>query len=553
MGMSVRMTSRFGWFFGLAAAVLVVHLGVTAGEASANANFVFVGGTLVCTNAAVGETATIDDVAYEKRSRDDINVGNAATTCTSGITDMSSLFLNQSTFNSDISTWDTSTVVNMASMFSGTSAFNQDIGGWDTSSVTNMSSMFFNASAFNQDISTWDTSAVVNIIAMFRGASAFDQDIGGWDTSKVTSTWQMFSSASAFNQDIGRWNTSSATDMRDMFLNAVAFNRYIGNWDMSNVVSINAMFAGASAFNQDIGDWNTSRVTDMRFVFRDASAFNQDIGDWNTSNVVLMFRMFRNAVAFNQDLSRWNTSSATDMREVFFGASAFNQSLGSWTLNGGVNVSSMLNGSGLSVACYDATLIGWAGLDPAVTGRALGASGLVRSVASDTARGVLVDGRNWTITDAGAGGTVAGPCVEPAATSAPVAAPSLACLPVVPVADDVVSCMVSGADPDIDILWRAAYNPVFASAGVRIGADGTGTFSFVVPAAALGEELSVELVEWAAPMSLGVVGGPVPSSVPAGEGPVGLLVAVAVAIAFFLPGWHMGSTTSRLRRGLPGA
>jgi hypothetical protein len=54
-------------------------------------------------------------------------------------------------------------------------------------------------------------------------------------------------------------------------------------------------------------------------------------------------------------------------------------------------------------------------------------------------------------------------------------------------------------------------------------------------------------------MSLGVVGGPVPSSVPAGEGPAGLLAAVAVAIAFVLPVWRIGSPTRRLRRGLPGA
>ncbi len=544
----MRVLSRAGSLFGLAAAVLVVHLGTTADSAVANADFEFRDGTLVCTDADVGDTATIDGVEYTKRSVDQINATNAPTTCTSGITDMSHLFADQSSFNADISSW-------------------------DTSSVTDMSFMFWKASAFNQDISTWDTSTVVNMIAMFRDASAFNQDIGGWDTSKVTSTWQMFQDASAFNQDIGRWNTSSAIDMRAMFLNAVAFNRYIGDWDMSNLVGINGMFAGASAFNQDIGDWNTSRVTDMRFVFTGASAFNQDIGDWNTSNVALMFRMFQGAVAFNQDISRWNTSSATDMREVFFGASAFDQDLGGWTLNGGVNVSLMLNGSGLSVACYDATLIGWAALDPAVTGRSLGANGLVRSAASDAARATLVTDRSWTIngdSDGGTGGgTVDGPCVEPVVAPtptpapAPASGPTLACLPVVPAAGDLVTCMVSGADADMEILWRAAYNPVFAGAGVRIGADGTGTFSFDVPVAALGEELRVELVGWTAPMPMGVVGGPVPSSIPAGEGPSGLpvtpgsfilmLVALTAAIAAVLVLAVRRNVASRPGRSYAGA
>jgi MYXO-CTERM domain-containing protein len=61
---------------------------------------------------------------------------------------------------------------------------------------------------------------------------------------------------------------------------------------------------------------------------------------------------------------------------------------------------------------------------------------------------------------------------------------------------------------------------VFAEVGVTLDASGAGTFSFNVPAAALGEELTVELVAWTAPMSLGTVGGPMPSSVPSGEGPV---------------------------------
>jgi hypothetical protein len=102
-----------------------------------------------------------------------------------------------------------------------------------------------------------------------------------------------------------------------------------------------------------------------------------------------------------------------------------------------------------------------------------------------------------------------------------------------------VTCAVSGGDPGIDILWRAAYNPVFATAGVTLDAAGTGTFSFTVPAAALGQELTVELVDWLAPASLGVAGGPVPASVPAGEGPIapawllafGLLAAAGAVVA----------------------
>jgi surface protein len=539
----VRIPSRVGSLAGLAVAALVlVHLGVTADEASANADFEFIDGTLVCTDADVGDTATIDTVTFTKRAVGDITVANAATTCTSGITDMSWLFDGASTFNGDISHWDTSSVADMSGLFYFASAFNQDIGGWDTSSVTNMSSLFSFASVFDQDIGGWDTSSVTDMSYMFWVASAFNQDIGGWDTSSVTDMEQMFRNASAFDQDIGGWDTSSVTNMRFMFQNA-------------------------AVFNQDIGGWVTSNVTTMQNMFDGASAFNQDIGGWVTSNVTTMARMFEGASAFNQDISGWDTSKVTTMEVMFQGASAFNQDIGGWRLNSGVDLRRMLDSSGLSVACYDATLIGWAEGDPAVTGRDLGASGLVRSAASDAAHAVLVTDRNWTISGDSDGGMVTGPCVEPVIVSSPdptpASGPSLACLPAVLALGDRVTCTVSGADADIDILWRAAYNPVFASAGVRIGADGTGTFTFVVPAAAVGQEVRVELVEWTTPLSLGVVGRPVPGSVQAGEGTVGLLtatrwpiaafVAVAVAIAsvLVLPDRDVGSTARRLRRGLP--
>ncbi len=107
----------------------------------------------------------------------------------------------------------------------------------------------------------------------------------------------------------------------------------------------------------------------------------------------------------------------------------------------------------------------------------------------------------------------------------------MSCVPLLPVVGARITCTVTGGDAGIDILWRAAYNPVIAEAGVTLDASGTGTFSFVVPAAALGEVLTVELVEWIAPVSLGVSGGPVPTSVPSGGGPVPVWTLGLLALA----------------------
>jgi len=618
-------TSWVGVLRGLIAlAIAVGYLGVPRDASAAEPGFFLAanGVTVLCPDAAPNATGSVtrngSTVEFTKRDRAGViaNRAAAATTCTSGITDMSSLFQDQPSFDEDISSWDTASVTTIRKMFEGASAFDQDIGGWNTSSVTNMSDAFLRASAFNRDISGWDTSSVTSMAWMFNEASTFNQDIGDWNTLKVINMGLMFRNASAFNHDIGRWDTS-------------------------NVANMTRMFEGASAFNQDIGGWNTLKVVNMTRMFEGASAFNQDIGGWKTSSVTNMIAMFYEAISFDRNI-------------------------GGWTLNSGVGMDLMLDRSGLSVASYDATLTGWSELDPPVTGRTLGASGLKRSEASDAAQTTLVTHRGWTInresdiavvggdgqsatagsavgiapsvrvTDAngdpvagvsvtfavasGAGtvdpttavitgadgvaavtswtlgatagsntltATVSGLTGSPStftatgttelvtgadpgtdtspdsATPIPMSGPGLACLPAVPVAGDVVTCTVSGADAGADILWRAVYNPVFAGAGVRIGADGTGTFSFVVPAAAVGEELRVELVEWVAPMSMGVVGGPVPSSVPAGEGPlvvlgaprtlIVVLMAVAVAIASVLPVEHLGTPTRRLRRGSPSA
>jgi hypothetical protein len=131
--------------------------------------------------------------------------------------------------------------------------------------------------------------------------------------------------------------------------------------------------------------------------------------------------------------------------------------------------------------------------------------------------------------------------------SVPAAGLSVSCGPLPLRAGVLVTCAVSGGEAGIEILWRAAYNPAFAGEGVTLDASGSGTFRFTVPAAAMGEELTVELVAWLAPVSLGVVLNPVPTSVPSGGGPVSawpFLLLVLVSGLALRPGrprgagWH---------------
>jgi hypothetical protein len=120
---------------------------------------------------------------------------------------------------------------------------------------------------------------------------------------------------------------------------------------------------------------------------------------------------------------------------------------------------------------------------------------------------------------------------------------AVACSPTVVRVGETITCSVSRGPADVDVRWRAAYNPVFAEGVMRLGADGTGSVSFVVPRAAIGAEVTLEFMAWTSPLVIGVAGSEVPTSVPAGEGPVlpagtafALLLGLVVLVGFFVRG-----------------
>jgi len=306
-----------------------------------------------------------------------------------------------------INTWCTGNVTDMASLFSGKTTFDNDISNWDVSNVTTMDSMFLNAYAFDQDISAWNVSSVSNMSNMFQSANLFNQSIGSWDVSSVTNMTNMFFSADVFNGNIGAWDVSSVTSMKQMFDFAVAFNQNINSWNVSSVNNAEFMFFRATAFNQPLYSWNTSAMTSTVSMFESATAFNQDLSTWAVNNVINMTNTFKNATSFNKDISLWNVSSVVEFKSMFDGASSFNKSLGLWSLNnalGGIDMfGSAGNPSGLSVANYSNTLIGWAGNAPNLkAGFTCDAYGIKFSAAAQDAISTLsTNPLNWFINNAG--------------------------------------------------------------------------------------------------------------------------------------------------------
>ena len=301
--------------------------------------------TIVCADASVGDTGEVNGVTYTKRTRDEVTPENAATTCTSGISNMDNLFFTQVFmdygFNEDISHWDVSNVTSMISMFHDADLFNQDLSAWDVSNVTNMHKMFRYARSFNQDIGAWNTSSVTDMSEMFFSAERFDWSLDTWDVSNVTTMMHMFQDAVDFNGRLNAWDVSSVQNFRHMFFYAQNFNQPIGAWNTSSATDMAHMFEGAVVFDQDISTWNTSKVTTMYRMFLNAHSFNQPLDSWDVSSVTDMATMFAEAYAFNQPLNSWNTSNVRRTGSMFWNATSFNQDLNNWDLSADTLMSTM--------------------------------------------------------------------------------------------------------------------------------------------------------------------------------------------------------------------
>ena len=320
----------------------------------------------------------------------------------SSVTDMSKMFLDATSFNQNIGSWDVSSVTDMGFMFAVATSFNQDIGSWDVSSVTDMRNMFSDAISFNQNIGSWDVSSVTDMGYMFDyltlSTANYDALLNGWASQTLQPGVYFHGGNSQYSRSgflarqsmigndgwsitdggaaqsgcadpfITTWQTTNLGESITFPLTAVGGANMTINWGDGTTetgLSDNPSHTYAAAgtrtvfvsgtydavyFNNtgskdnitSIDQWGTTQWSTMASAFYGCGNLQGTATDSpNLSSVTNMSLMFAGATSFNQNIGSWDVSSVTDMSFMFFGATSFNQNIGSWDVSSVNDMSGM--------------------------------------------------------------------------------------------------------------------------------------------------------------------------------------------------------------------
>lgn len=159
----------------------------------------------------------------------------------------------------------------------------------------------------------------------------------------------------------------STTSLKSFFHNCKALSTIdLSNWDISTINSMAGIFYGCTNLvSAGIGSWDVGNVTNfgrsgINFSggFESCTNFNEDISSWDVSSGTDFTKMFWSS-GFNQPIGNWTNMSPVILNQTFRDC-GFTGSLANWTVTGVTNFSNfMANGTAMSTANYDATLIAW--------------------------------------------------------------------------------------------------------------------------------------------------------------------------------------------------
>jgi len=278
---------------------------------------------------------------------------------TGKVTDFREMFANCDAFvGNGLDDWDVSRGEIFESMFFQDGNFNGNLSKWVVGNATTFHSMFFQCGKFKKDLSGWRPVKVTTMARMFLGCKKFNADLSGWRTPVNLSLEKTFYECTDFNYSLKEWDVSQVRDFSYTFYKAEKFKQDLKDWKTGRGENFRGMFSQAYAFESDLSQWDVSSATDMSEMFLTAKKFKSDLSQWNVSNVTDMNLMFGWAESFNSDLTKWDVSKVKNMTKMFRSAKAFDCSLGTWVLSS-LESELTLEESGMGIANYDRSLIGW--------------------------------------------------------------------------------------------------------------------------------------------------------------------------------------------------
>lgn len=320
---------------------------------------------------------------------------------TGKVTDFREMFANCDAFvGTGLDDWDVSRGEIFENMFFQDGMFEGNLSKWVVGNATTFNSMFFQCKKFESDLSRWRPVKVTTMASMFAYCAKFKSELNGWRTPVNLSLYQTFYECTEFNSSLEDWDVSQVRDFGRMFYKAIAFNQDLKKWNTERGENFKGMFSQAYSFESDLSQWNVSRATNMSEMFLTARKFKSDLSQWNVSNVTDMSSMFAWTDSFNSDLTKWDVSKVKNMTKMFRNALAFDCSLGTWVLSS-LESELTLEGSGMGIANYDRSLIGWNESNVkniTVNAKYLKFFSDEANTAHTTLSGTT---KNWSITDAG--------------------------------------------------------------------------------------------------------------------------------------------------------
>ena len=329
---------------------------------------------------------------------------------TGKVANMYETFRNADSFDYSLGSWDISSVTNMGNIFwenDGMSVFSFDatINGWDTdTSVTagdGIDDIPSNIDMGSLALGHCSSSDAITDLTTNYGwtiTSDFSYDCGFTFEVTVPPGGSQFpirtNSNFTYNYDVdwgnGVTTTGHTSDTATFFANSTGDDQvytvkvigifpaaYYNNdttyapmitkivsWGDIQWESFENAFYGCSnmTVDADIRTPDLSNTTSLKNAFKGCTSLdsNGNLGTWDTSTITNMQATFDGCTNFNGDISVWNTGNVTTIRDLFKDSSTFDQSLANWDLTALTDLSDIFNGaSGMSVANYDATIIGW--------------------------------------------------------------------------------------------------------------------------------------------------------------------------------------------------